>query len=145
LFAFESLEFGDEGALRRLSEDLGQVLWLTAESASGTVAFQVFAGGSKIREVVGEEDGVILQGEALAQETDVDLSQFGPEEAERLCRAFGISGIWNLAALAPYSALCIEDRTDYGQATAVDAPSSVAGPSTPSAPVHPEKPWWRFW
>ena len=126
----------DKEGLEKLSSQVGEVLSFIVESSGGFAAFMAFGDG-RLRRSINNADGAVeVEGHALPEESGIDISNYYMDETEALWRAFGFSGLGKMPTDVGCQAICVIDRTDYGEDASVN-------PFQPSVP--PKKPWWQVW
>jgi hypothetical protein len=147
----------DQENLSALSASLGTVLSLVVETAGGCASFGCFEGG-RLRRWIDYSDGkAALSGEPLPEEAGIDVSHFYMDEAEAIWKAFGLHTFTDDIEAEKWQAICVIDRTDYGDLLAkvkqqnniFEAPpnpkTGAAVPENAQAPRVSRRPWWRIW
>jgi len=137
----------DHDALKRLSAEVGTVIAIVVESASGSAHFSSCESGQLRRAIDNSDTDVTTEGEPLLQEAGIDISKYYMDESEALWLAFGLSPFDALPTSHDCQAICVIDRTDYSDLLkpARDRSLSPAPQSPRSAPATPKRPWWQFW
>jgi len=105
----------DEEGLRILSTQIGTVLSFVVETAAGSAEFSCFENGQLRRKISNNDAGTSTEGEPLPQETGIDTSNYYMDESQALWNAFGLSPYDEMPTLAGGQAICVIDRTDYGE------------------------------
>jgi hypothetical protein len=127
----------DKEALQRLSGRLGEVLSFVVESAGGCADFMAFGNGRLRRSISNSDGDIAIEGQALPEESGIDVSSFYMDETEALWRAFGFSDLDRVPTDVGCQAVCVIDRTDYGK-------DALSNPFQPAVDP-PQKPWWQIW
>lgn len=123
----------DENGLKRLSERFGSVLSFVGQTTSGCAFFWNYESGEMKRSITGVDGEVELVGEALPQETGIDIDHYYIDETEQLMSAFGLSAFDQLLVPETAVAIATVDRTDYTHLyESVNTDDDA-------------KPWWKFW
>jgi hypothetical protein len=124
----------DDDGLKYLSTRFGIAMTFIVETAGGTAAFEYFENGELRRSIANCETDLSTEGEPLAEESGIDISNYYMKETEALWNAFGLSPYETMESAAGCHAICTIDRTDYSDALATMAKSAAA-----------KRPWWKFW
>jgi hypothetical protein len=140
----------DHDALKRLSAEVGTVMAVVVESASGSAHFSYCENGQLRRAIDNSDTDVTTDGEPLLQESGIDISKYYMDESEALWLAFGLSPFDALPTSHDCQAICVIDRTDYSDLLKPVRDKSLsaktaAAQSVPSAATTPRKRWWQFW
>ena len=103
----------DSQSLSALSQKLGRVLTFVVESAGGTAHFSGFEDGKCVREIAYNDGESMLQGQALPQESGINVEKYYMDETDTLLRAFGLRQTDAIPVLDSTIALAVVDHTDY--------------------------------
>jgi len=104
----------DEDGLKHLSTLVDKVLSFIVETAGGCAEFSCFENGCLVRKISHYDAGVSTEGKPLPEETGIVVSNYYMEETEALLKAFGLSIYEEMPGSEGCQAICVIDRTDYG-------------------------------
>ena len=104
----------DDKGLKNLSTLHGTVLSFVVETAGGCAAFACFENGRLRRKITNNDADISTEGEPLPEETGIDVSGYYMDETEALWRALGLSRYDEMPTSVGCQAICVIDRTDYG-------------------------------
>jgi hypothetical protein len=108
-------------------------LSFVGQTTSGCAFFWNYESGEMKRSITGVDGEVELVGEALPQETGIDIDHYYIDETEQLMSAFGLSAFDQLLVPETAVAIATVDRTDYTHLyESVNTDDDA-------------KPWWKFW